>query len=117
MRNAPDPGMLEFHQGDRMKKALAYAGLSVEDMADYLGVNQATLYRWTTMRSPMKRQSLRLWALRTGVRLSWLETGQGPAVGPDPDNELPRLDSNQQPSGYASAQVIDLDAARRERAA
>ncbi len=31
--------------------------------------------------------------------------------------ELPRLDSNQQPSGYLSAQVINLAARRAERAA
>ena len=31
-------------------------------------------------------------------------------------DKLPRLDSNQQPSGYQSAQVVDLAARRAERA-
>jgi transcriptional regulator with XRE-family HTH domain len=86
----------EFNRTDRMALALRHAGLTNQDMADYLGVTRETVSRWVNGRSTPNRGMLRLWAIRTGVPLLWIETG---AI------ELPRLDSNQQPFGYMSAQV------------
>lgn len=58
--------------------------------------------------------------LRTGVDEYWLLTGKkNPRQGgPDGGGVLPRLDSNQQPSGYPSVQVAGvthLDDRRGER--
>jgi transcriptional regulator with XRE-family HTH domain len=75
-------------------------------MAAQLGVSRETIGRWTSGRGEPKRAGLLAWAAVTGVDLEWLETGKGPATtSPDPDPSLPRLDSNQQPSGYESMQV------------
>ena len=80
---------------DRMRKALRFANVGVGEMAEYLGVTPSTVSTWINGRFRPSPQTLRLWSIRTGVPLSWLETGE----------ELPRLDSNQQPSGYRSLQV------------
>ena len=84
-----------FDRTDRMALALRHARLTNQDMAEYLGVTRETVSRWVNGRSTPNKGMLRLWAIRTGVPLVWLETGE----------ELPRLDSNQQPFGDMSAQV------------
>ena len=61
---------------DRMRKALRVADVAVIDMADYLGVTRGTVSTWINGRIAPSRQTLRLWALRTGVPFEWLETGQ-----------------------------------------
>ena len=59
--------------GDRMAKALRYAGISRAEMADYLGVGLSTVSTWTGDRIMPGMQTKRLWALRCGVGLDWLE--------------------------------------------
>ena len=97
----------QFKQHHRLALALEVEGVGVQEMADYLDVNRMTVSRWINGRVTPSKQTLRLWSLRTGVPLEWLETG------------LPRLDSNQEPTGslfpLVSATVIDLFT--RERAA
>lgn len=66
---------LSFGLPDRLAKALDVADITSIDMADYLGVSRTTISNYTHGRSPVKKQTLRLWALRTGVPLQWLETG------------------------------------------
>ncbi|HEY9413144.1 MAG TPA: helix-turn-helix transcriptional regulator [Pseudonocardia sp.] len=92
----------EFDLADRMRKALRTAGLTVQEMADYLGVTRTTASNWINGKVPPSKQSKRLWALRTGVSFEWLETGENPhqLVADEGAEVLPRLDSNQQPAGY-----------------
>ena len=71
-----------FHRGDRLAKALDYAGMTNVEMAEYLGVGTATISRWVHDRSPVRRGTLLLWAMRTGVDLEWLETGMAPQREP-----------------------------------
>lgn len=67
--------------GWRLK--LALGDDSVKGMADYLDVSRATISRWMADKgAPPKRGYLRLWAMRQGVPLEWLETGEAPADGP-----------------------------------
>lgn len=75
------------HRGDWMRKALEYSDVSSKDMADYLEVTPSTVSRWLNMKAPVSKQTLRLWALRTGVPLAYLETGKIP---PEGDNTTPR---------------------------
>ncbi|WP_373454423.1 helix-turn-helix domain-containing protein [Rhodococcus sp. 05-2255-3B1] len=88
---------------DRLKKALAHSDVSVTEMADYLGVTRETISRWINGRTKIGKAPLRLWALRTGVRLAWIEHGTAVAESPRPDGDpnggssLPHLDSNQEP--------------------
>lgn len=87
---------------DRLGKALRDSGLGVSDMAEQLGVSRETIGRWVNGRGAPKRGSLVAWASVTGVDFRWLETGenQAPAGVPPTPGKLPRLDSNQEPSGY-----------------
>lgn len=62
--------------GDRLAKALKWADVSVQDMADYLGVTRQTVGNYLSGRTEMTRGSRRLWALRCGLPLEWIETGQ-----------------------------------------
>ena len=93
----------EFDLPDRMRKALRTSGMTVQEMADYLGVTRTTVSNWINGHVPPSKQSQRLWALRTGVSFDWLQTGENPQQL-DADEGvsamLPRLDSNQQPAGY-----------------
>jgi transcriptional regulator with XRE-family HTH domain len=73
-----------------MRKALRVAELPGRGMAAYLGVEHSTVSRWLNGRVDPSTQTLRLWALRTGVPYLWLRDGDVPPP-------LPRLDSNQQP--------------------
>lgn len=65
-----------FDQADRLAKALHHSGMSVQDMADELGVSRNTIGNYLSRRTKIPRPSLIVWALRTGVRLRWLETGE-----------------------------------------
>jgi transcriptional regulator with XRE-family HTH domain len=62
----------EWDLADRMRKSLRSAGLGVQDMADYLEVSRGTVSNWINGRIRPGGQTLRLWALRTGVPYDWL---------------------------------------------
>lgn len=95
--------------GDRLYKALRANGIGVQKMADELGLSRNTLTNYLHDKTRIPRPTLIVWAIRTGVPLQWLETGQTPEDGPGNDDDgLPRLDSNQEPSGHVSPQVITL---------
>ena len=73
--------LLQFGLADRLQKALTISGTKSEDMADYLEVSRNTISNYINGRTAPKKVYLREWALKTGVPLSWLETG----VFDDPD--------------------------------
>ena len=64
--------------GDRLHKALDSAGVSVQEMADHLVVSRTTVSNYIHGRTTPTRSTLRDWALRTGVPLHWIITGQAP---------------------------------------
>ena len=80
------PHRLHFDMSDRLAKALRVAGMTNAEMAEYLGVSRNTISNWTNGHQPVKKQSLRLWALRTGVPLEWLEHGRLNAESPSGDD-------------------------------
>lgn len=92
----------QFDLADRMRKGLRITGLTVQEMADYLGVTRTTVSNWINGHIKPSTQTQRLWAMRTGVSYVWLTTGEHPhqAVPDEGVGVLPRLDSNQQPAGY-----------------
>lgn len=79
--------------------ALEWSGVSRESIAKEIGVDPKTVSRWTHDKGPVARGHLIAISLRTGVPLEWIEHGTGPSGDGDGDDGLPRLDSNQQPSG------------------
>ena len=89
------PG-LEFDLADRLRKSLRYSGLSVQEMADYLGVSRNTAGRWINGHFTPSRAEQIAWALRTGVPVEWLATGlvhtkDGPEGGVQPSDMWPAL--------------------------
>lgn len=65
----------EWDLADRMRKALRHAGVAVQEIADYLEVDRSTVSTWINGRNQPSRQTLRLWAMRTGVPYAWLKEG------------------------------------------
>lgn len=72
---------LEFGLGDRLAKALHVAGVSTTEMADELEVARSTISNYLNGHTKPKGLYLRIWALKTGVPLEWLETGNFPDTG------------------------------------
>lgn len=73
-----------FHIGDRLQKARTTIGLSQGELADQLGVNRATISRWENGKG-VKKSTVLLYAMRTGVDADWLETGYTPRdLNPEP---------------------------------
>lgn len=66
---------------DRMRKALRLSGIGVQEMADYLDVARGTVGTWINGRITPSSQTVRLWALRTGVPYEWLRDGFMPTGG------------------------------------
>lgn len=65
--------------------------MSVQDMADYLGVSRATLSRWMADKgAPPRRAYIAQWALATDVPIEWLEKGEEPHDPSDGDSTLVR---------------------------
>jgi transcriptional regulator with XRE-family HTH domain len=71
----------EWDVADRMRKALRVADISVQEIADYLGVSRNSAGSWINGRIVPSTQTLRLWALRTGVPFEWLRDGGAAAEG------------------------------------
>ncbi|WP_082156361.1 helix-turn-helix domain-containing protein [Cellulomonas sp. A375-1] len=93
------PGVVpQWTIGDRLRKAREAAGVSTAEFAEAIGVSRNTVTNYERGHVEPRPGALRLWALRTGVPLAWLQTGENPRpVTPDGGDGLPRLDSNQQP--------------------
>lgn len=109
---------------DRLRKARDHAGLSQGELADRVGITRTMAANVENGRTEPRPIVIRMWAMCTGVDAGWLETGESPhPVDPDGGSELPRLDSNQQPSDMSSPQVARaamvhyLRPAQRERKA
>ena len=90
----------QWDVADRMRKALREADISVQDMAEYLGVGRNTVSTWINGRIHPSVQTLRLWSLRCGVPYEWLTDEKSPRpAGPDGGYRgRARRDSNPQPS-------------------
>jgi transcriptional regulator with XRE-family HTH domain len=103
----PIPGAPQWDQADKMRKALRHADVSVQEIADYLGVARNTVSTWINGHIEPSTQTLRLWSIRTGVPYEWLmDTTLPVQVAPSRGRrKLPRLDSNQQPSVSLEPQV------------
>ena len=79
---------LEFDLADRMRRALRISGVTVQDVADYLGVARNTVSTWINGHIVPSKQTLRLWAMRTGVPFAWLETGTAPVDDNGPETGI-----------------------------
>lgn len=72
-----------FELRHRLALTLEVSGMSVQEMADHLGVSANTVGNYTSGRTAPKRPVLVMWAMRTGAPLEWILTGEDPT---DPTN-------------------------------
>ena len=85
----------EWDTADRMRKALRVCGLSPGTMAEFLGVGGNTVSTWINGRIEPSAQTLRLWAMTTGVSYKWLCHGSdGPHPQSQTVSEPSRKDTN-----------------------
>ena len=75
----------QFTMGDRLRKAREMAGVESGEFADQIGVSRNTVTNYERDKVAPRKIVLNAWALRTGVPLSWLQTGI--AASPSPDGE------------------------------
>jgi transcriptional regulator with XRE-family HTH domain len=78
----------EFTQGDRLRKARQLTGLTAREFADLIGVSAKTVNNAEGDSHAVRRITMNAWALATGVSRTWLETGQAPAVEPEPGHSV-----------------------------
>jgi transcriptional regulator with XRE-family HTH domain len=62
----------------RLSLALEWGGVSAGDMAEALGVHRNTVGNYLNGRARPRRSALVVWAMRCGVSLHWLMTGEDP---------------------------------------
>jgi transcriptional regulator with XRE-family HTH domain len=80
--------------GWRLQISLAHGDVSVQQMAEELGVSRSTVSRWLNEHgAPPRVAFLKQWALRTGVAYDWL---------------CPEQDSNLQPTDWWPARRLAL---------
>jgi transcriptional regulator with XRE-family HTH domain len=96
--------------GWRMRLALAYAGLSVGELADYLEVSLASMRAWTSGRSRPRTSTLRDWAVRCGVDYDWMTKGVDLSAADGAECERIAADLGMPHTGVdAFAVVLTLD--------
>lgn len=91
-------GVPEFDLADRLRKALRESDIGVQTMADYLEVDRGTVSTWINGRIKPSGQTIRLFALRTGVNYAWLKDGQ-----------------RSEPGGLGPVYTLNRDRRRRHR--
>jgi len=73
----------EWTLGWRLQRALHHAGMQTDQMAAELGLSRGTVSRWLNDRgAPPKLGYIKVWAMRCGVPLEWLITGESSANEP-----------------------------------
>lgn len=108
----------EFDIHDRLRKARDRVGLDQQTLGDEIDVSRNTVVNYENASTKrLKAIVLKQWALRTGVPYEWLTTGEEPPQAPDGGGQLPRLESNQQPSGYTPSRVAEASILPLRRAA
>lgn len=65
----------EWSVADRLRKAREWAGLDQVELARMTAISRATISAAENGRRKLRDSSIRLWAVSTGVSLTWIETG------------------------------------------
>lgn len=68
-----------FTIGDRLRKSRERIGLKQADFAAEIDISARSVHNYENETVSPRRIVLKAWALRTGVPLEWLETGNIPA--------------------------------------
>lgn len=79
----------------RLRQGIVVRNLKKRDIADYIGMNQASFSKRVNARLPIDVDEADLISSAIGVERRWLLTGEGPMLDPE---WCARRDSNSQPS-------------------
>ncbi|MDS2172492.1 helix-turn-helix transcriptional regulator [Nesterenkonia sp. CL21] len=79
----PEGFVPQFTKGDRLRKARELTGLSATEFGKDIGVSRNSISRAENGDTEPRRMLMLAWAMRSGVSLKWLETGEAPS--PDGD--------------------------------
>lgn len=83
----------------RLRMAMEQADMTQDDLSKAIGVSSKSINRWITGKIEPPRGRLMACAMATGVPYVWLDKGIDPSQGDSGLlDQLPRLDSNQEPS-------------------
>lgn len=75
----------EWTVGDRLRKAREMTGLDQRQFAMHTGLSRGTVNNYEGGKVEPRRPSLILWAMATGVPVTWIETGCTPRdLNPEP---------------------------------
>jgi transcriptional regulator with XRE-family HTH domain len=100
---------LEFDLADRLRRSLRVSGVSVQEMAEYLDVTRGTVSNWINGHIVPNTQSLRLFAMKTGIPFEWLRDGEVHPLGLEPRTHCLSVD------GEPRGELVSLDVARAAR--
>ena len=85
----------------RLRIAREEAGLSVQGLAERMGVARNTVGNAEAGKGTPRKVVLNAWALATGVDIDWLKTGERPHQdGPGGGETCPQSGSNRRPADY-----------------
>ncbi|WP_430592452.1 helix-turn-helix transcriptional regulator [Humidisolicoccus flavus] len=68
---------------DRLRKARELTGLEAQEFANEVGISRQSVSAIERGRTVPRELTLRAWALRSGVALEWLKTGNAPPTNDD----------------------------------
>jgi len=66
----------EFHAGDRLRKAREVAGMDRQTLASRIDVHRQSVQRYEEGLAKPRGPVITAWAMATGVRREWLESGK-----------------------------------------
>lgn len=99
-----DEGKFTFDRHDRLRKAMAHAGVGVGEMAQELEVTANTVGNWINGRNWPRKRDLNRFALRTGYPVEWLESGRiGGPKGPNSRSSGYKFGGSSSPRGTVTS--------------
>lgn len=122
---------LQFDLADRLRRSLRISKVSVQAMADELGVVRDTVGNYINGHTHPGKATLVVWSMKTGFPLEWLETGQmpveaitgryfsglSPLTTPPLQHAAPVRADTARSATATSCAVVDLATFRAQRAA
>jgi DNA-binding XRE family transcriptional regulator len=106
-------GVPQWDVTDRLRKSLRTGKVSVQEMAQLLDVDRKTVGNYLNGRTGPSVATLRVWAMRCGVRFDWLRDGIVDLRTPDPVPGQEILASGCTGDG-AGGNVVKVDFGREE---